>query len=120
MRNYLIKNDIKSDYDKGYFLHLVTDYLFYNKLLECTSKEIYNDYDILNKFLIEEYKVKIPKEIEDNVFYKVGNTKILSKELAEETINLSSENLLQEIKDEILKTEYIEKWDKIRKLIRLD
>ncbi len=120
LRNYLVKNAIKSDYDKGYFLHLITDYLFYNKLLECTSKEIYNDYDILNNFLIQKYEVKIPKEIENNVFYKSGDTKILSKELAEETIDLSSQNLLQEIKDEILKTTYTEKWDKIRKLIRLD
>lgn len=120
LRNYLVKNDIKSDYDKGYFLHLITDYLFYNKLLECTSKEIYNDYDILNNFLIQKYEIKIPKEIENNVFYKSGDTKILSKELAEETIDLSSQNLLQEIKDEILKTTYTEKWDKIRKLIRLD
>lgn len=120
LRDYFAKNDIETDYDKGYFLHLVTDYLFYNKLLECTSKEIYNDYDILNEFLIQKYEVKIPKEIENNVFYKAGETKILSKELAEITIDLSSENLLQQIKEEILQTTYTEKWDKIRKLIRLD
>ena len=68
---------------KDIFLHLVTDYLFYNKLLEVTSKDIYNDYDILNSILIEKYNVKILEKIKDKVFFKDGDTKILSKELAE-------------------------------------
>lgn len=120
LRKYLMSNSVESDYDKGYFLHLVTDYLFYNKLLEVTSKDIYNDYDILNSILIEKYNVKTLEKIKDKVFFKDGDTKILSKELAEKTIELSSDNLLEKIKKEILDTEYTEKWDKIRKLKRLD
>ena len=89
-------------------------------MLEVTSKDIYNDYDILNSILIEEYNVKILEKIKDKVFFKDGDTKILSKELAEKTIELSSDNLLEKIKKEILDTEYTEKWDKIRKLKRLD
>ena len=89
-------------------------------MLEVTSKDIYNDYDILNSILIEKYNVKILEKIKDKVFFKDGDTKILSKELAEKTIELSSDNLLEKIKKEILDTEYTEKWDKIRKLKRLD
>ena len=70
--------------------------------------------------LIEKYNVKILEKIKDKVFFKDGDTKILSKELAEKTIELSSDNLLEKIKKEILDTEYTEKWDKIRKLKRLD
>ena len=63
---------------------------------------------------------KILEKIKDKVFFKDGDTKILNKELAEKTIELSSDNLLEKIKKEILDTEYTEKWDKIRKLKRLD
>lgn len=120
LRNYLKENDINTDYNKGYFLHLVTDYIFYNKLLACTSKEIYNDYDILNGYLIEKYKLNIPDKIKKQVYFNEGETKILSKELAEKTIKIVSDYKLEDIKNEILSTEYLEKWDKIRKLIRLD
>lgn len=120
LRNYLKENNINTDYDKGYFLHLVTDYIFYNKLLEYTSKEIYNDYDILNGYLIEKYKLNIPDKIKKQVFFNEGQTKILSKELAEKTIEIVSDYKLEDIINEILDTEYIEEWDKIRKLIRLD
>lgn len=120
LRNYLNENDINTDYNKGYFLHLVTDYIFYNKLLECTSKEIYNDYDILNGYLIEKYKLNIPDKIKKQVYFHEGETKILSKELADKTIKIVSDYKLEDIKNEILSTKYLEKWDKIRKLIRLD
>lgn len=120
LRNFFSSFDINTDYNKGYFLHLVTDYIFYNKLLPHTSKDIYNDYDILNRYLIEKYNVPICDSIKDKVFFKEGQTKILSKELAEITIDKASANNLESIKKEILSTDYIEKWDLIKKLKRLD
>ena len=120
LRKYLQSNSIDTDFDKGYFLHLVTDYIFYNKLLECTSKQIYNDYDILNGYLIKKYNVAVLDEIKEMAHSKEGKTQILSKELAEKTIDIASEQLLEDIKNEILSTDYIEKWDKIRPLKRLD
>ena len=51
LKAFLEDNKIDNDYNKGYFLHLVTDYIFYNKLLKYFSKDIYNDYDILNEKL---------------------------------------------------------------------
>ena len=46
----LKQNKLESDYDKGAFLHLVTDYLFYNKYLEKLEKpQIYKDYDYYGK-----------------------------------------------------------------------
>ncbi len=120
LRKYLEKNELKSDYNRGYFLHLVTDYIFYNKLLEYTSKDIYNDYDILNKYLIEKYDVKLPDIIKDKIFFKEGNTKILNKETAEKTIKIVSSYNINTIKEEILSTSFNEKWEKIRLLKRLD
>ena len=120
LRVYLKNNKIETDYDKGYFLHLVTDYIFYNKLLKCISKQIYNDYDILNRYLIKKYNVELLDKIKNSVFYISGDTKILSKELAEKTIEICSDMLLKDIENEILNCEYTEKWEKIRRLIRLE
>ena len=47
---------------------IVSIYLFYNKFLDVFSKDIYEDYDILNKLLEEEFKVKIPEKVKDKVF----------------------------------------------------
>lgn len=70
LKLFLESNEINDDFNKGYFLHLVTDYLFYNRFLDYFSKDIYNDYDILNKTLEEKYNVKIPEEVKNKVFYK--------------------------------------------------
>ncbi len=59
--------DIKKDYFKGYFLHLLTDYYFYkiDFLNECTriikcNDTFYHDYDCLNETLLKKYS-KIDK-----------------------------------------------------------
>ena len=110
LRDFLQENEIKDSYMRGYFLHLVTDYLFYNKYLEKFSKDIYNDYDILNKDLIEKYNIKLPKEILDSVFYKKGQTKILSMELAIKIIDEISDLDLNVIEKEIRENPNDEKW----------
>ena len=110
LRDFLQENEIKNSYMRGYFLHLVTDYLFYNKYLEKFSKDIYNDYDILNKDLIEKYNIKLPKEIIDSVFYKKGQTKILSMELAIKVIDEISDLDLNVIEKEIRENPNDEKW----------
>ena len=66
--NYLLKNcnfDINSDYGKGYFLHVLTDYIFYNYdfkkevyyVRSHNLKTFYHDYDCTNKFLIQKYNL---------------------------------------------------------------
>ena len=119
LRKFLKQVDIDTDYNKGYFLHLVTDYIFYNKILPYTSKQIYNDYDVLNKYLMKKYKVELNNAIKDKVFFREGETKILTKQLVEKTIDEASSFELENIKKEIISSEYIEKWDFIRELKRL-
>lgn len=119
LRKYLEKNNIDTDFNKGYFLHLITDYIFYNKLLEYTSTEIYNDYDILNEYLVKKYNVEILDQIKDTIKVPVGTeTKILHKELADKIIMISSDLNIETVKEEIQCCEYTEKWDKIRRLKR--
>ena len=103
LKKFLEKNEIDNDYNKGYFLHLVTDYIFYNKFLECFSKDIYNDYDILNKTLQDKFNVIVPKSVKEKVFYKEGKTVILEQEKVIKFIEEVSDYNLVDIKEEVLK-----------------
>ena len=62
LKTFLYENNIDNNFNKGYFLHLITDYMFYNKFIEYYSTDIYNDYDILNNSLIKKFNVKLPEE----------------------------------------------------------
>lgn len=78
---------IKNSFQEGYFLHLVTDYLFYNRFLEKFSPAIYNDYDILNKYLQLKYNISIPNEIKPEVKFTNGTLSILDKKKLDKFID---------------------------------
>lgn len=81
---YLKHNDIDSDYQRAVFLHLITDYLFFNEFfdqeyLERTSyqdfvRDLYYSYNEVNSYLIEKYKLdfgEYEKKIAENIdFYR--------------------------------------------------
>ena len=96
-------------------MHLLSDYLFYNKYIECFSKKIYDDYDLLNKKLIDKYKVTLPEEVKSKVFYKdYGELTILSESLVEKFVDEISDMDIYNIAEEVKINP--EKWTKIRKL----
>ena len=70
LKMFLQKHDLKKDYNKGYFLHLVTDYLFYNKLLGKWAPQIYDDYNVLNPILINKYNIQLPNELQNCVKFE--------------------------------------------------
>ncbi len=113
---FLKENDIDNSFKKGYFLHLLTDYLFYNKYVDSMSNDMYNDYDILNAKLIEKYNVVLPEKIKNRVFFKEGNLVILSFELMEEMIedisNMNLEDIASDVRDNPIK------WTTFRELKR--
>lgn len=112
---FLQEKKLDNSFTRGYFLHLLTDYLFYNYYIDSFSKDLYNDYDILNTELIKEYEVKLPKKVENCVFYKEGNNfKILNRELAHTIVKEISEMDIDNIAKEVI--EKPEKWTKIRPL----
>lgn len=69
---YIIEHGINNEYDKGYLLHLISDYLYYNYFLKKWDNKIYNDYDILNKKIMEKYELTIPEEIKKYAKFKDG------------------------------------------------
>ena len=108
LKKYLEENELNTSYDKGYFLHLVTDYLFYSNYINF-SKEIYNDYDILNKYLIEKYNVKLPEKVKNKVFFLTGETKVLDLKTAEKVIDEISDLDLLEVKNQVISGD--KKWN---------
>lgn len=109
--------DLDTDFNKGYFIHLVTDYLFYNKFLTVFSKKyMYNDYDILNKSLEDRFKVKIPDKIKNSVFYNNGETKILNLDDTIKFIKETASYDINFIKTEVLKGN--KDWLTIRPLVK--
>ena len=115
---FLEENKLDNSFKKGYFIHLLTDYLFYNKYIEVFSKDIYNDYDILNQKLIDKYNVILPEKIKQYVFFKDGELKILSYDLIEKLVEEISNMDIDKIENEV-KTDS-EKWTKIRELKHID
>lgn len=115
--DFLQEHKINNSFERGYFLHLLTDYLFYNKYLDCISSAIYDDYDILNDSLIKKYNIVLPEEVKDKVFFKSGKLKILSLELVENLIKEISELDIDKVAEETIKTP--EKWTKMKELKRL-
>ena len=103
LKEYLENNKIDDDFKQGYFLHLVTDYLFYNYYLnEIRKPQIYEDYDVTNKNLIEKYKIDLPEKVKDKIFFKNGNPEILTVKLACKVIDEVSEYTLEEIAKEVI------------------
>ncbi len=109
-------NDINTDFKKGYFLHLIADYLFYNHYIDRIEKpQIYNDYDYTNKELIEKYHVILPDIIKDKVFFKKGMPQILSFELACKVIDEISSLDIESIENEVKQGNT--KWNTYKNLI---
>lgn len=80
LNKFIKLNGISSNYEEGYFLHLLTDYLFYNRFLKKWDSKIYNDYDKSNERIKEKYKIIIPEQIEDIVQFKTGKLEVLNEE----------------------------------------
>lgn len=116
LKDYLKTNNINTDFEKGYFLHLITDYLFYNYYLDEFEKpQIYYDYDFTNKTLIEKYNVMVPDKIKDKIYFKNGLPKILTLDLAYKIIDEISNLTLEEIRKDVINNN--KKWNYYKKLI---
>ena len=79
--------DINQDYWKGYFLHLFTDYQFYNnhfneefEEMKRTKGNLREDYDYLFKEILERYNVTLSKYTDKYVNVKEGEPRYIKLE----------------------------------------
>lgn len=90
---FLKNNDIDSDYSKGVFLHLITDYLFFNYFIDKEylknvsydnfCKDLYYSYDLINDYVFKKYDVKYSvyeKEIINRIQQSHNDKKMDDKE----------------------------------------
>ncbi len=108
---FLEKNEANNSYQKGHFLHLLVDKLFYNyyfdiKKIKNFTKYVYDDYDKLNKTLIKKYDVVLPTELKKYASIDEGNPIILKQDIIEKMINDISDLNLDEIIHEIKVNKY--------------
>lgn len=74
---FIQEKGVTTSFNEGYFLHLVTDYLFYNKFLKEWSSSIYQDYNILNGIIMKKYGVVLPDSVKEKVKFNNGKLSIL-------------------------------------------
>lgn len=78
LMEFLSKYSIEDSYYAGWFLHLIVDIEFYHNYLDWDNRVdknkelLYQDYDILNKEVIEKYNIILPDEIKDVCKEKEG------------------------------------------------
>ena len=101
--------DISKDFWKGYFLHLLADHYFYNKVFYEEHQKIienndrfYYDYDCLNKLLIEKYEIQVLDNIKQymNIYDKkpkyLSESKVIN--FIEEISNINIQDKIKIIK----------------------
>ncbi len=113
--NFLLQNSTLSDFEFGWFIHLVTDYLFFD---ECFSKEyllthtyqefrkdLYFSYDCLNEYIINKYGITLEDyTIYLNEYYpgKAYQACLFSKDMLDNFIvrvaSIDFERYIKEIK----------------------
>ena len=117
LKEFISKNNLETDFNKGYFIHLLTDYIFYNHFLCFFSKNLYIDYDILNAYLVEKFDIDIPDSIKSQIFYKDGLLHILSLDTIIYFIDKVSNYDINVVKKEIL--EDVPYWSTFKNLIKI-
>ena len=131
---YLQANDrkIENSYKRGYFLHLITDFLFYHKLVdieEVASKSIKdesvkdkwiknqrNDFSILEgeireRYDIEKYIDRLPENIRKVMTRAEGELKVFERkslfkfleDMAQVDLDKMAEELLQDPEKDLIK-----------------
>jgi hypothetical protein len=106
--------DFEKEQDIGIFLHLVTDYLYYNYLYECciakkldpntVLSSLKNDANLITRYIMLQYKPQVPTAISHLVEYKKTDQKLQlfsNFGKVEEFINLVAKLNLIEIKTQI-------------------
>ena len=98
LNRFLRENEIKTDYDKGVFLHLLADKIFFTEFFDEEilksidrhefTKNLYSSYNNSNAYLQEKYQVKIKKELEERMKQDIEQSRKEKKMSHEEGKNI--------------------------------
>lgn len=95
--DYLQENEVSDDYQKGIFLHLITDYLFFNAFFEDDylehvsytdfAKDLYYSYGLTNDYLTTKYNLELSSILE-KINARIAEDRKEKEMNAEERINI--------------------------------
>lgn len=124
---YLVNHSIDNDYETGVFLHLVTDYLFFNDFISKEylkhvtyadfCKDLYTSYDATNNDLLEKYQIDFGelKEVLERNIQKAKKDKKTENSVGNIIFtNEQLDDFIERVSDIDLK-QYEEKIRKIKK-----
>lgn len=103
--------ELNNSFNRAYFLHLICDDIFYrfvyNEKLEKWSpteikQAMYDDYDFVTKYIIDKYKIKLPKQLNGLANVKEGKSVFFSTENIDDFITVFSNVNLSEAKNLIV------------------
>jgi hypothetical protein len=100
LNRFYQERGLDSSYNRGYFLNLLSDYLFYNKFLQEFSISIFHDFRKMNKRIKEKYKIDLPQELEGRVRFEVGHLSSIEEESVYKFIDSVGQLDLEEYKEQ--------------------
>lgn len=92
-------HSINTSFERGYFLHILTDYIFYNSYmanieslqnLVDAREDVYNDYRILNGYLVKKYGIDMSVLPECGRDRRLGKYKYITNESIDNIIQYCS------------------------------
>ncbi|MBE5735444.1 MAG: hypothetical protein E7361_03265 [Clostridiales bacterium] len=115
---FCAEHKIDTDFDKAYFLHLVTDYIFYTKYLlqfpilqdlknqEVARQIVYNEYGMLNGYIEDRYGIDIEDLPESGRLRIKGQLNIMSVKDIDYIIDYCASLDLDKVYDSVSKGDY--------------
>ena len=101
LNRYYQEQGLNSSYNRGYFLHLLTDYLFYNKFLDKFSADICDDYERMNQRIIDKYDLDISEDIKSHIWFKDGDLKVIDESEVYKFIDTVGKLDLEKYKEQV-------------------
>lgn len=103
---YLKDNKVETDFEKGVFLHLLTDYLFFNNFFEKEFiknidyqdfvRDLYYSYEMTNEYLNKKYNIDFSifgDRLEKNIRKNKKEKKLEDSDLKEKKLIFSEKDL---------------------------
>ena len=99
LENFLKENKVQTDYEKGVYLHLLTDDTFFRtffeqEYLESTNyddfmRDLYYSYGVINQHLIKKYNISLSEETVEKIKRNIEES-IKQKKVKEDNANANN------------------------------
>ena len=110
LRAFLKNNNVNNSYYRGYFLHLLTDYLFYNYLIDIDKvveqigveewkRKLYKDYNGISSKIANRINIETPEQLKKYVVSEEEATELFrEQDLFDFLVNIARINIDEMVK----------------------